>query len=241
MPVAPAQLLYPNFVPLESPSIRSLFLAGPAGRLEALLNAGSANATHAAIVCHPHPLFGGTLHNKVVFHAMKALNSFGFPVLRFNFRGTGLSEGEHANGVGEVEDVRTALDWLDSEFKLPIIFAGFSFGAAVGLRATYADPRVPLLIALGLPAVPVADRKDDRVYDFEFLRECTKPKLFVSGSRDQFGPAGKLEALVDTFAQPKKLIRIDAGDHFFEGRLKEMRVAIEEWIRETMSAKVTSG
>jgi alpha/beta superfamily hydrolase len=162
---------------------------------------------------------------------MKALNSFGFPVLRFNFRGTGLSEGEHASGVGEVEDVRKALDWLETEFNLPIIFAGFSFGAAVGLRAAYDDPRVPALIALGLPAVPI----EGRIYEFEFLRACTKPKLFVSGSRDQFGPAGKLEALVNTFADPKKLIRIEAGDHFFEGRLKEMRIAIEDWTRETLA------
>lgn len=162
---------------------------------------------------------------------MKALNHFGFPVLRFNFRGTGLSGGEHANGVGEVEDVRAALDWLEREFTLPVIFAGFSFGAAVGLRAAYSDHRVQVLIGLGLPAVAV----EDRVYDFEFLRACTKPKLFLSGSRDQFGPPGKLEALVRTFADPKKLARIEAGDHFFEGRLKEMRVAIEDWTRETLA------
>jgi alpha/beta superfamily hydrolase len=222
----------------EPSAIRSLFLAGPAGRLETLLNAGSADATHAAIVCHPHPLYGGTLHNKVVFHAMKALDSFGFPVLRFNFRGTGLSEGEHAGGVGEVDDVRAALDWLEREFTLPVIFAGFSFGAAVGLRAAYADPRVAALIALGLPAVPVpSDSGEPRVYDFDFLRECAKPKLFVSGSRDQFAPAGKLEALVNTFADPKKLVRIEAGDHFFEGRLKEMRVAIEEWVSKIVPAR----
>ena len=158
---------------------------------------------------------------------MKALNSFGFPVLRFNFRGTGLSEGEHANGVDEVEDVRAAMAWLEREYALPIIFAGFSFGAAVGLRATYADPRVPALIALGLPAVPI----ENRIYDFEFLRTCTKPKLFVSGARDEFGPPGKLEALVETFADPKKLVRIEAGDHFFEGRLREMRDAIEAWVK----------
>ena len=225
-------------MPPETSAIRSLFLAGPAGRLETLLNAGSADATHAAIVCHPHPLYGGTLHNKVVFHAMKALNSFGFPVLRFNFRGTGLSEGEHAGGVGEVDDVRAALDWLEREFTLPVIFAGFSFGAAVGLRAAYADPRVAALIALGLPAVPVpSDSGEPRVYDFDFLRECAKPKLFVSGSRDQFAPAGKLEALVNTFADPKKLVRIEAGDHFFEGRLKEMRVAIEEWVSKIVPAR----
>jgi len=220
-------------VPPETSAIRSLFLAGPAGRLEALLNAGSPNATHAAVVCHPHPLYGGTLHNKVVFHAMKALNGFGFPVLRFNFRGTGLSEGDHAGGIGEVEDVRAALDWLEREFTLPVIFAGFSFGAVVGLRAACPDDRVRTLTALGLPAVRFADRMDDRVYDFEFLRTCTKPKLFVSGARDQFAPAGKLEALVNTFADPKKLVRIEAGDHFFEGRLREMREAIETWVKET--------
>lgn len=214
----------------ETSSIRSFSIDGPAGRLEALLNAGSPDATHAALVCHPHPLFGGTLHNKVVFHAMKALNSFGFPVLRFNFRGTGLSAGEHDHGIGEVEDVRAALNWLDGEFRLPIVFAGFSFGAAVGLRAAYSDDRVRALIALGLPAVAV----ENRVYDFEFLRSSTKPKLFVSGSRDQFGPVGKLEALVATFADPKKLVRIEAGDHFFEGRLREMREAIEIWVKETV-------
>ncbi len=219
----------------ETSSIRSFHITGPAGRLEALLNAGSADATHAAVVCHPHPLYGGTLHNKVVFHAMKALNGFGFPVLRFNFRGTGLSEGEHAAGVGEVDDVRAALDWLEREYTLPVIFAGFSFGAAVGLRAAYSDDRVDALIALGLPAVAV----ETRTYDFDFLRTCTKPKLFVSGSRDQFGPGGRLEALVDTFADPKKLVRIEAGDHFFEGRLKEMRVAVEEWVSETVSPRIT--
>lgn len=212
----------------ETTSIRSLFLDGPAGRIEALLNGGSADATHAALVCHPHPLYGGTLHNKVVFHAMKALNSFGFPVLRFNFRGTGLSEGKHAKGESEVDDVRAALDWLEREFKLPVIFSGFSFGAAVGLRASYSDDRVRALIALGLPAVAV----EGRVYDFEFLRQCAKPKLLVSGSRDPFGPPGKLEALVDTFAEPKKLVRIEAGDHFFEGRLREMRETIETWVKE---------
>jgi uncharacterized protein len=212
----------------ESASIRSLFLTGPAGRLEALLNAGSPDATHAALVCHPHPLYGGTLHNKVVFHSMKALNRMGFPVLRFNFRGGGLSEGEHAGGIGEVDDVRTALDWLEREFALPVIFAGFSFGAAVGLRAACPDPRVTALIALGLPVTPL----DDRLYDFEFLRACSKPKLFVSGSRDRFGPPGKLEALVSTLAGPKKLIRIESGDHFFEGRLKELRDVIEQWVRE---------
>jgi alpha/beta superfamily hydrolase len=219
-------------------SIRSLFLEGPAGRLEALLNEGAENATHAAVVCHPHPLFGGTLHNKVVFHTMKALNSFGFPVLRFNFRGTGLSLGEHDQGVGEVEDVRTALDWLESEFHLPLIFAGFSFGAAVGLRAACADSRVRATIGLGVPVAPVAaDTEEPRVYTYEFLQTCTKPKLFVSGARDQFGPRAKLEALVAALPEPKRLILIEGGDHFFEGRLREVREAIESWVKEAISSQ----
>jgi alpha/beta superfamily hydrolase len=157
---------------------------------------------------------------------MKALNRSGLPVLRFNFRGAGRSEGEHAHGSGEMDDVRAALDWIEREYTMPIVFAGFSFGAAVGLQAACPDPRVTALIGLGLPATPV----DDRAYDFDCLRSCTKPKLFVSGSRDQFGPPGKLEALVNSFADPKKLVRVDAGDHFFEGRLKELRSAIEEWV-----------
>lgn len=213
-------------MPGDSPSIRSLFLDGPAGRLEALLNAGTSDATHAALVCHPHPLFGGTLHNKVVFHAMKALNSFGFPVLRFNFRGTGLSEGEHDHGGGEIEDVRAALDWLEREYTLPIVFAGFSFGAAVGLRAACPDERVKALVGLGTPVTPI----DDRNYDFTFLQSCTKPKLFVSGTRDQFGPRHKLEEMVNGLPEPRKLVLIEAADHFFEGRLREMRDAIEAWL-----------
>ena len=228
-------IVYSVWVISSGSTIRSLFLDGPTGRLEALLNAGAENATHAAVVCHPHPLFGGTLHNKVVFHTMKALNNFGFPVLRFNFRGAGLSHGEHDRGEGEIEDVRAAIDWLDAEFHLPIIFAGFSFGAAVGLRASCSDSRVGTLIGVGAPVAPVAaDSEEPRVYTFDFLRDCTKPKLFVSGSRDQFGPRNKLEAMIASLADPKKLVVIEGADHFFEGRLHELRDAIEGWVKETV-------
>ena len=215
---------------MHSATIQTFFIDGPAGRLESILNAGSATATHAALVCHPHPLFGGTLHNKVVFHAMKALHSFGFPVLRFNFRGTGLSQGEHGGGEDEVDDARAALDWLDREFHLPLIFAGFSFGAAVGLRAACPDDRVKGVIGLGTPVVAV----NDRHYDLGFLKTCSKPKLFVSGALDQYGPSAQLEKLVTPLPQPKRLVIIAGGDHFFEGRLKEMREAIEKWVPETL-------
>ena len=218
-------------------TIKSFSIDGRSGRLEALLNAGAEDASHAAVVCHPHPLFGGTLHNKVVFHTMKALNSFGFPVLRFNFRGTGLSQGEHDHGIGEVDDVRAALDWLDNQLQLPLIFAGFSFGAAVGLKAACADSRVKAAISVGTPVVPVAaDTEVPRTYTFDCLRGCAKPKLFVSGARDQFGPRAKLEALVRSLPEPKKLIVIEGADHFFEGRLRELREAIEAWVKEVVSS-----
>src|ERR1700728_4204785 len=122
----------------EPGTIRSIALDGPAGRLEAVLNLGARDAKFASLVCHPHPVFGGNLHNKVVYHAMKALNSpewgLGWPVLRFNFRGAGLSQGTH-DGEAEAGDVVAALDWLEREYQLPLLLAGFSFGAAMAIRA----------------------------------------------------------------------------------------------------------
>lgn len=185
-------------------------LRSSAGRLEALLNAGRADAHYSALVCHPHPLGGGTLHNKVVYHAMKAFQSMGLPVLRFNFRGTGLSEGAHDEGRGEQDDVRAALDWLDREFHRPILFAGFSFGAWVSLRVCCGDPRVPGLIALGLPVAA-----EGRSYSYEFLHTCSQPKLFISGDRDPYGPRDAVEAAVAHAADPKQLHWIADADHFF--------------------------
>jgi alpha/beta superfamily hydrolase len=209
-----------------------VFLDGPAGKLEALLNAGAPGATHAGLVCHPHPLYGGTMHNKVVFHAMKALRGFGFPVLRFNFRGAGRSHGAHDAGRGEMDDVRAALDWLDREFRLPIVFAGFSFGASVGLRACCPDRRVVALIALGAPVVA-----GGRTYRYRFLESCAKPKLFISGSHDEFGPPGVLEEIVQRAAAPKLLVRLEGG-HYFAGHLAELRRAIEDWVRATLRRRV---
>jgi len=205
--------------------IRTFFLDGAAGRLEAVLNAGAAGATHAAVVCHPHPLYGGTLHNKVVYHAMKALHGFGFPVLRFNFRGTGMSEGRHDHGGGEVDDVRAAIDWLDDEFHLPIIFCGFSFGAATGMRAACPDVRVKAAISLGTPV-----EVDDRLYRYSFLQDCAKPKLFISGDRDEFSPKEKLEQVFAEAADPKKIVFVEGAGHFFEGKLDQMQAAIRQWL-----------
>ena len=213
------------FREFPSASVRTIGdLAGPAGRLEALLNTGRAAARYAALISHPHPLGGGTMHNKVVYHAMKVFQSFGFPALRFNFRGTGLSEGEHDSGRGEVDDVRAALDWLDRKYHLPIVFTGFSFGSNVGLRACCGDGRVKGIVTLGLPI-----HAEGRDYHYNFLPGCTQPKLFVSGSEDIYGPKAAVESLVATAAPPTELVFIEGADHFFLGKLAQMQAAIRVW------------
>ena len=200
-------------------------LEGSAGRLEALLNGGRADAPFAAVVCHPHPLGGGTMHNKVVYHTMKALQGYGLPVLRFNFRGTGLSEGAHDDGHGEQDDVRAALDWLDREFHLPILFAGFSFGASIGLKVCCADARIRGLIALGLPV-----HAEGRDYSYRFLPACAQPKLFISGSQDPYGPVAQVEAAIAAAPQPREMVWIEGADHFFAGKLNEVQAAIRSWL-----------
>jgi len=145
-------------------------------------------------------------------------------VLRFNFRGTGLSEGEHDHGRGEQDDVRAALDWLDSEFHLPILFAGFSFGSYVGMSVCCADSRVKGLVALGLPV-----HAEGRDYRYEFLSGCGKPKLFISGTRDQYGPQAKVEEVKASAASPKEIVWIEGADHFFAGKLDHVQHAIREW------------
>ena len=166
------------------------------------------------------------MHNKVVYHAMKAFQSEGLPVLRFNFRGTGLSEGAHDHGHGEQDDVRAALDWLDQNLHLPILFAGFSFGSYVGLHVICSEPRVKGAVALGLPV-----EAEGRSYGYEFLTHCTIPKLFISGTRDQFGPKAQVAAVVASAHPPAKMVWIEDADHFFAGKLEEVQSAIRNWIQ----------
>ncbi len=202
---------------------RGFFLTGPAGRLEATLwTSSAADPDFAAVVCHPHPLFGGTMHNKVVYQTAKALHDRGAPVLRFNFRGAGLSEGEHDKGRGEQDDVRAALDYLATEFSgKPILLAGFSFGSWVGLRVGCADGRVDKLIGLGLPV--------DNI-DMTDLRACAKPKLVIQGGNDQFGARANIEALFATLPEPKRLVIVDGADHFFTSRLDQVGASINAWL-----------
>lgn len=214
---------------------RSIELRGPAGRLEAVLNQGAAHARFAALVCHPHPLGGGTLHNKVVYHAMKVMNApeWGFcaPVLRFNFRGTGLSEGAH-DGVAEAEDVLSALDWLGSEFQLPVVAAGFSFGAAMIWSACcgrHSEKNIRGLALLGLPT-----NAPGRDYRYPQMEHCAIPKLFLSGDRDQFAPVESLKALAGKAAAPRRIDLVHGADHFFSGHLDAMQQALAAWLKEPM-------
>jgi uncharacterized protein len=205
---------------------RNFFLQGPAGGLEAILwrPTSGKKPPLAAIVCHPHPLFGGTMHNKVVYQAAKSLDQFGLPVLRFNFRGAGKSEGAHDRGRGEQDDIRAAIDFLAAEFPgLPVLLAGFSFGSWVGLRAGCEDVRVAELIGIG---VPVNDS------DFSYLSACKKPKLFVQGGKDQFGEPDKVKTLVASLPGENRLITVNDADHFFTGKLDQLGRAIADWLTE---------
>jgi hypothetical protein len=204
---------------------RTFFLKGPAGRLEAMLWTVPVRDPHlAAVVCHPHPLYGGTMHNKVVYWTAQALHRHHVPVLRFNFRGAGLSDGAHDLGRGEQDDVRAALDFLAEEFPgLPILCAGFSFGSWVGLRVASEDRRVTALMGLGLPFDS---------FDVTFLRGCTKPKLIIQGANDPFGSLVNVETLCATIPEPKRLVIVEGADHFFAGKLNEVCAAINAWLNE---------
>ncbi|MGC1090715.1 MAG: alpha/beta family hydrolase [Candidatus Acidiferrum sp.] len=204
---------------------RTFLLSGPAGRLEAILWSPASGAPPiAAIVCHPHPLFGGTMHNKVVYQAAKSLDALGCAVLRFNFRGTGMSEGTHDRGDGERGDVHAALDFLDAEFpKVPLLVAGFSFGSWVGLRVGCEDARVESLIGLGAPVNNA---------DFSYLRQCAKPKLFVHGANDIYGAADKLKNMVASLPGENRVVIVDDADHFFVGKLDQLNKAITDWLTE---------
>ena len=162
------------------------------------------------------------MHNKVVYQAAKSLDALGLPVLRFNFRGTGMSEGKHDHGDGERGDVRAALDFLAAEYPgIPLLVAGFSFGCWVGLRVGCEDDRVTGLIGLGAPVNNA---------DFSYLAKCEKPKLFVSGSNDMYGAVDKLQSVVAIVPGENRVVIVEEADHFFVGKLDQMAGAITAWV-----------
>jgi alpha/beta superfamily hydrolase len=200
----------------------NLFIPSPHGRLEAIVKEPRGPIHGAALVLHPHPLFGGTMHNKVVFRAAAALNDAGLLALRINFRGVGQSTGSHDEGRGERDDARAGLDYLAENYPAEeITLCGFSFGARVGLEVGVADQRVRRLISIGTPV--------DK-YDFSFLEPCRKPILFVQGDRDEFGEVERLRDLVAKIKAPVELQIIKGAGHFFDEQLDELKAAITEWV-----------
>lgn len=195
--------------------IESLFLDGPTGRLEALLEEPEdAGPREAALVCHPHPQHGGTMHNKVVYRIARGLRRAGAVVLRFNYRGVNLSEGDYGHGEGELEDARAALAYLRARYPaLPFTLAGFSFGSRIVLRLGCQGVGARRVIAVGFPTA---------YHEKSLLENCTVPRMFVQSTRDQYGPVSELEPLVASLAEPKKLVLVEAEDHFFAGALDQL-------------------
>lgn len=202
--------------------IGNLFIPSPHGQLEAILKAPRSVVRGVSLVLHPHPLFGGTMHNKVVFRAAAALNDAGLAVLRINFRGVGQSTGEHDEGRGERDDARAGLEYLAANYPgQEITLCGFSFGARVGLEVGIDDERVTRLISIGTPV--------DK-YDFTFMDRCRKPILFVQGDRDEFGAVERLRELVAKINAPAQLKIIKGAGHFFDDQLDELKKVITAWI-----------
>ena len=189
------------------------------GGLEAVLREPAAPVA-AVVVCHPHPLGGGTMNNNVVYRAAKALVEGGLATLRFNFRGVGASTGRYDEGVGEEDDARDALAFLRARHPtLPIWMAGFSFGARVGLTVGAREPSVVKLLGIGLAL---------KMFDYRFLDGCSKPKAVIQAADDEYGGRAAIEAAVREMAEPKRLWIIDGASHLFPGHLDPFEAAARE-------------
>lgn len=195
-----------------------VFIPGPEGELEGIFSYVSKKVTHLAVLCHPHPLYGGTMHNKVIYSIAMALNQIGFATIRFNFRGVGRSSGSFNHGIGEQRDVEAVMDHFHKLYPDAMkVIGGFSFGSKVGLMAATRDDRVAAILGAGV-TVDVAD--------FGFLNEYERPKLIVQGTLDQYGQPDSVKEWFRYLRDPKKLVFIDGAVHLFDGKLTELKSAI---------------
>ncbi len=200
----------------------NLFIPASHGRLEGIIKEPSGEPKGVGLVCHPHPLGGGTMHNKVVFRAAAGLVDAGLITLRFNFRGVGASTGKHEDVAGGREDVRDALGYLATEYPdEEITLAGFSFGSRTGMEVGMSDDRVVRLISIGTPV--------DKYGDYEFLTTVQKPILFVHGDRDEFGAVENVRKLVEQIPGAELVVFENSG-HFFDDHLDELRQTVRDWM-----------
>ncbi len=199
------------------------------GYLEAHIRVPHEPLIGAAVVCHPHPLHGGTMHTKAVYRAAQAMSEAGLVALRFNFRSVGRSTGSHDNGIGEKEDVRAAIDFLAEEFPdLPLVVGGFSFGSMVGLSAASDDARVVAMVGLGLA---IAHN------DFTFLKDADRPVLVVQGAVDEFGPGAEVLDYLRPLGDHIEVVVIPGADHFFHGHFDELRAAVRSFLTDAAGSK----
>ena len=197
-------------------------IAGPAGRLEALLEepAAEAPARAAVVLAHPHPKYGGTMHTKTVYQSAKAFARIGCAVVRFNFRGGGAGDGGFDDGSDEMDDFRGVLDFAQARYpSTPIWAAGMSFGSWIATTVGVEDPRVTTLIGIAMPV---------NRYDFEPVTRSIKPKFFIHGGFDEVCSVKEIRAFYARSAEPKELAVIDAADHLFDGKVSEVADAIED-------------
>jgi hypothetical protein len=200
------------------PRIEAVKFPGPAGVLEGILRHPEAAPSRAALLCHPHPLHGGSMHSPVIFHAARALHRRGYATLRFNFRGVGLSTGRFDAGRGEKEDVLRALDLLvERVLEVPVTLLGYSFGSRVGFEAAGGDPRVARLVGIGLPVT---------LTPFDFLKKVEKPILLVQGSRDEYGPLPAIRRLAGEIGARATLVTVPGADHLFTGELGRLEESL---------------
>lgn len=204
--------------------LRHVDLYGPSGRLEAIYRELQ-DPAGIAVVCHPHPLGGGTLHNKVVFRAARGLESANVATLRFNFRGVGTSGGKHDEGQGELDDVNAAIEWARRKHPgKKLIVGGFSFGGWVATRAACELPEVDAVFLIGTPV---------NKYDFGYLRHCEKPMLFLHGTQDEHGDVHKVEKLVQTVRNAESVI-VTGADHFFTKQIEAVEETMRSWAEELL-------
>lgn len=199
--------------------IETLLLDGPAGKLEALLEEPEEGSPRQAVlVCHPHPQHGGTLHNKVVYRIARGLRRTRAVVLRFNYRGVNLSEGSYDRGIGEIEDARAALNVLRGRYPhLPYAIAGFSFGARIALKLGCELGDAEQLLIVGFPA---------KYGETIGVHGCEIPRAFIQSTNDEFGSVAETQAFFDALTGPKRLLFVEAGDHFFAGSLDAFEDAV---------------
>lgn len=208
--------------------LRSVDLHSDAGRIEGLYR-DIESPVAVAVICHPHPLFGGTFHNKVVFRAARGLERADVSTIRFNFRGAGASQGKHDAGIGEQRDFEAALKWIMARHPgLPVFVGGFSFGSWVSTLAACYRPDVHAMFLIGAPI---------NKYDLSYLRNCEKPLLMIQGSEDEHGDAEKLGALAAECGETE-LIVVAGADHFFKDQVEVVEETILDWANRIVAEKL---